>query len=155
MTIPISDETICEQDIKLTFSENDANPLIWEAIDFCTLDKMILTQKNKTIYYSLERIQSLTFEIANDTRTDFYGVYVTSSSDKSWGEDLLPKDVFPGGTVVTVTIPIGEDITCKQDIKVTFSENDDGPLIFNKINFCRLNRLRLTEANGKYFYELD
>lgn len=85
VTIPISKQTICEQDIKITFSENDDNPLIFENIDFCTLDKMILTQKGKTIYYTLDVLEELTFEIENNTKTDMYGVFVNGSKESSWG----------------------------------------------------------------------
>lgn len=155
VTIPISKQTICEQDIKITFSENDDNPLIFENIDFCTLDKMILTQKGKTIYYTLDVLEELTFEIENNTKNDMYGVFVNGSKEKSWGEDILPEDTFAAGTVVTVTIPILGSTTCKQDIMITFSEDDDNPLIFTKIDFCRLTKMILTESKGKIFYTLE
>lgn len=155
ITIPINKETVCEQDIKITFSEDDDNPLIFENIDFCTLDKMILTQKGKTIYYTLDVLEELTFEIENNTKTDMHGVFVNGSKEKTWGEDILPDDTFEVGTVVTVTIPIVGSTTCKQDIKITFSEDDDNPLIFTKIDFCRLNKLILTESKGKIFYSLE
>lgn len=155
VTIPISKQTICEQDIKITFSENDDNPLIFENIDFCTLDKMILTQKGKTIYYTLDVLEELTFEIENNTKTDMYGVFVNGSKESSWGEDILPEETFAAGTVVTVTIPILGSTTCKQDIMITFSEDDDNPLVFKKIDFCRLTKMILTESKGKIFYTLE
>jgi len=155
VTIPISKQTICEQDIKITFSENDDNPLIFENIDFCTLDKMILTQKGKTIYYTLDVLEELTFEIENNTKTDMYGVFVNGSKESSWGEDILPEETFAAGTVVTVTIPIFGSTTCKQDIMITFSEDDDNPLVFKKIDFCRLTKMILTESKGKIFYTLE
>ncbi len=155
VTIPINKQTICEQDIKITFSENDDNPLIFENIDFCTLDKMILTQKGKTIYYTLDVLEELTFEIENNTKTDMYGVFVNGSKESSWGEDILPEDTFEAGTVVTVTIPILGSTTCKQDIMITFSEDDDNPLVFKKIDFCRLTKMILTESKGKIFYTLE
>jgi len=155
VTIPINKQTICEQDIKITFSENDDNPLIFENIDFCTLDKMILTQKGKTIYYTLDVLEELTFEIENNTKTDMYGIFVNGSKESSWGEDILPDDTFKVGTFVTVTIPIFGSTTCKQDIKITFSENDSNPLIFTKIDFCRLTKMILTESKGKIFYTLE
>lgn len=155
VTIPINKQTICEQDIKITFSENDDNPLIFENIDFCTLDKLILTQKGKTIYYTLDVLEELTFEIENNTKTDMYGIFVNGSKESSWGEDILPDDTFKVGTIVTVTIPIFGSTTCKQDIKITFSENDSNPLIFTKIDFCRLTKMILTESKGKIFYTLE
>jgi hypothetical protein len=155
ITIPITKESICEQDIKLTFSEDDDNPLIFKNIDFCSLDKMILTQKNNKIYYELQKIESLTFEIANSSNTDFYGVFVNGSEESTWGDDLLPEDLFEAGTVVTVTIPIFKNTTCNQDIKISFSEDDPDPLIFTAINFCKLNRLLITESKRKFFYTLE
>lgn len=155
VTIPINQQTVCEQDIKISFSENDDNPLIFENIDFCSLDKMILTQKGKTIYYTLDVLDELTFEIENKTRTNMYGVFVNSSSEDNWGEDILPDDIFEAGTTVTVTIPILQGTTCKQDIQITFSEKDNNPLVFTKIDFCKLNKLVLTESKGKYFYTLE
>lgn len=155
VTIPINKSTLCEQDIQITFSENDKNPLVFENIDFCSLDKMILTQKGKTIYYTLDVLEELTFEIENNTKTSMYGVFVNGSKESSWGEDILPDDTFEAGTVVTVTIPILGGTTCKQDIKITFSEDDDDPLIFTKIDFCRLTKMILTESKGKIFYTLE
>jgi hypothetical protein len=155
VTVPINKSTLCEQDIQITFSENDKNPLVFENIDFCSLDKMILTQKGKTIYYTLDVLEELTFEIENNTKTDMYGVFVNGSKEKSWGEDILPEDTFAAGTVVTVTIPILGSTTCKQDIMITFSEDDDNPLIFTKIDFCRLTKMILTESKGKIFYTLE
>ena len=155
VTIPINKSTICEQDIQITFSEDGENPLIFENIDFCRLDKMILTQKGKTIYYTLEVLEELTFEIENNTKTSMYGVFVNGSKESTWGEDILPEDTFEAGTVVTVTIPILGGTTCKQDIMITFSEDDDNPLIFTKIDFCRLTKMILTESKGKIFYTLE
>lgn len=155
VTIPINKSTLCEQDIQITFSENDKNPLVFENIDFCSLDKMILTQKGKTIYYTLDVLEELTFEIENNTKTDMYGVFVNGSKEKAWGEDILPEDTFEAGTVVTVTIPILGGTTCKQDIMITFSEDDDSPLVFTKIDFCRLTKMILTESKGKIFYTLE
>lgn len=155
VTIPINKSTVCEQDIKITFSEDDENPLIFENIDFCTLDKMILTQKGKTIYYTLDVLEELTFDIENNTKTNMYGVFVNGSKESSWGEDILPDDTFEAGTVVTVTIPILGGTTCKQDIMITFSEDDDNPLVFTKIDFCRLTKMILTESKGKIFYTLE
>ena len=155
VTIPINKSTLCEQDIQITFSENDKNPLVFENIDFCSLDKMILTQKGKTIYYTLDVLEELTFEIENNTKTSMYGVFVNGSKESTWGEDILPDDTFEAGTVVTVTIPILGGTTCKQDIMITFSEDDDNPLIFTKIDFCRLTKMILTESKGKIFYTLE
>ena len=155
VTVPINKSTLCEQDIQITFSENDKNPLVFENIDFCSLDKMILTQKGKTIYYTLDVLEELTFEIENNTKTDMYGVFVNGSKESSWGEDILPDDTFEAGTVVTVTIPILGGTTCKQDIMITFSEDDDNPLVFTKIDFCRLTKMVLTESKGKIFYTLE
>lgn len=155
VSIPINKQTVCEQDIKISFSEDDENPLIFENIDFCTLDKMILTQKGKTIYYTLEVLEELTFDIENNTKTDMYGVFVNGSKERSWGEDILPEDTFEAGTVVTVTIPILGGTRCKQDIMITFSEDDDSPLVFTKIDFCKINKLVLTETRGKFFYTLE
>ncbi len=155
ITIPITKSTICEQDIKLTFSEDDDNPLIFENIDFCSLEKLILTQKNNKIYYELQKVESLTFEIQNNSKTNFYGVFVNGTEESTWGEDLLPEDLFEAGTVVTVTIPIFQNTTCEQDIKISFSEDDPNPLIFTEINFCKLNRLVITEGKGKFFYTLE
>ena len=155
VTVPINKSTLCEQDIQITFSENDKNPLVFENIDFCSLDKMILTQKGKTIYYTLDVLEELTFEIENSTKTDMYGVFVNGSKENSWGEDILPDDTFEAGTVVTVTIPILGGTTCKQDIMITFSEDDDNPLVFTKIDFCRLTKMILTESKGKIFYTLE
>lgn len=155
VTVPINKSTLCEQDIQITFSENDKNPLVFENIDFCSLDKMILTQKGKTIYYTLDVLEELTFEIENSTKTSMYGVFVNGSKENSWGEDILPDDTFEAGTVVTVTIPILGGTTCKQDIMITFSEDDDNPLVFTKIDFCRLTKMILTESKGKIFYTLE
>ena len=69
----------------------------------------------------------LTFYIENNTTTDLYGIYVTGTDSDSWGEDILPDDIFEAGTTLTVTIPINKSTLCEQDIQITFSENDKNP----------------------------
>ena len=83
----------------------------------------------------------LTFYIENNTKTDLYGIYVTGTDSDSWGEDILPDDIFEAGTTLTVTIPINKSTICEQDIQITFSEDDKNPLIFENIDFNILDEL--------------
>ena len=74
-------------------------------------------------------------------------IYVADSKIHGRGvfasEDILPDDIFEAGTTLTVTIPINKQTICEQDIKITFSENDDNPLIFENIDFCTLDKMIL------------
>ena len=97
----------------------------------------------------------LTFYIENNTTTDLYGIYVTGTDSDSWGEDILPDDIFEAGTTLTVTIPINKSTLCEQDIQITFSENDKNPLVFENIDFCSLDKMILTQKGKTIYYTLD
>ena len=97
----------------------------------------------------------LTFYIENNTKTDLYGIYVTGTDSDSWGEDILPDDIFEAGTTLTVTIPINKSTICEQDIQITFSENDENPLVFENIDFCTLDKMILTQKGKTIYYTLE
>jgi hypothetical protein len=97
----------------------------------------------------------LDFKIVNKTGMVLYAVYVGASTDKEWGEDLLPDDVLGDGEEVDIKFTRGEVTTCKWDIKldkdvngktytyilgvdlcevseITFKMNDQGKIVYTK-----------------------
>ena len=93
--------------------------------------------------------QALEFDIINKTGVDLYGVFVTASEDESWGEDLLPLDLFTDGSKVTVHIDEDYGDTCDFDIKVTTDSNQTETILFENANLCAIISITL-HSDGTY-----
>ena len=45
----------------------------------------------------------LDFKLVNNTGEDFYAVYLTETTTKNWGEDILPEDIVKDGDTIEIT----------------------------------------------------
>jgi hypothetical protein len=96
----------------------------------------------------------LKFSIVNATGIDLYGVYVSESVDDTWGDDVIPGDLFNDGTTVEVTIPIDNDTMCVHDIKVT--DYDEEGVVFPEIDFCEVSVLTFfMGSDGGVYYRTE
>jgi hypothetical protein len=96
----------------------------------------------------------LKFSVVNATGIDLYGVYVSESEDNSWGDDVIPSDLFDDGTTVEVTIPIEFDTMCIHDIKVT--DSDGEAVVFPEIDFCEVSVLTFfIGSDGEVYYRTE
>ena len=73
------------------------------------------------------------FRLNNRSNTTIMEVYVSSSQDSNWGQDLLGSNVLPAGQTFIVRLPNGQ---CVNDIKVVL---EGGRAIERRqINTCNL-----------------
>lgn len=96
----------------------------------------------------------LEFSVVNMTGIDLYGVYVSESVNDSWGDDIIPGDLFNDGTTVEVTVPVEYDTMCVHDIKVTDSEGEG--VVFSGIDFCEVSVLTFfIGSDGEVYYRTE
>lgn len=108
-----------------------------------------------SINYVYSQKDYLEFYIENFTGQDLYGLYVSASDEKEWGDDLLPNDYFEAGDLILVSIPIFRRTICDHDILVTYGDNEEGEIIFEEIDFCRLTKLVFYTKNNKIYYKVE
>ena len=73
------------------------------------------------------------FRLNNRSNTTIMEIYVSSSQDSNWGQDLLGANVLPAGQTYIVRLPNGQ---CVNDIKVVL---EGGRAIERRqINTCNL-----------------
>ena len=73
------------------------------------------------------------FRLNNRSNTAIMEIYVSSSQDSNWGQDLLGSNVLPAGQTFVVRLPNGQ---CVNDIKVVL---EGGRAIERRqINTCNL-----------------
>ena len=59
----------------------------------------------------------LDFKLVNNTGEDFYAVYLTETTTKNWGEDILPEDIVKDGDTIEITFEYIDDETlCSWDL---------------------------------------
>ena len=85
--------------------------------------------------------QALGFYIANNTGVTLNNIYVTPAESNTWGDDILPNDLFEDQTTVQVYIPETLGETCVFDIKITDLEGNS--VTFTNVDACALNTLRI------------
>lgn len=85
--------------------------------------------------------QALGFYIANNTGVTLNNIYVTPAESNTWGDDILPNDLFEDQSTVQVYIPETYGETCIFDIKITDLEGNS--VTFTNVDACALNTLRI------------
>ncbi|MBD2099700.1 hypothetical protein [Leptolyngbya sp. FACHB-261] len=61
------------------------------------------------------------FTVQNNSGSDIQYLYVSSSSENEWGEDILGQDVLPSGESTEVNFT-DESNACRYDIKAVFED---------------------------------
>ncbi len=85
--------------------------------------------------------QALYFFVVNNTGVTLNNIYVTPAETSSWGNDILPNDLFENGSSVRVDIPADYGTTCKFDMKITDLEGN--AVIFTGMDACKLHTLQI------------
>lgn len=85
--------------------------------------------------------QALGFYIENNTGVTLNNIYVTPAESNTWGDDILPQDLFEDQSRVMVYIPETLGETCIFDIKITDLEGNS--VTFTNVDACALNTLRI------------
>ena len=69
-------------------------------------------------------------KIINQSKWEIHHVYLSSSEDESWGEDLLEDDILTKGDTLTIT-----NISCDlYDVKVVDEDGDE--CIIEEVDLC-------------------
>ena len=76
------------------------------------------------------------FRLTNRSGVTLNEIYVSSSSDSTWGRDLLGANVLPGGGQFIVRLPMGQ---CLNDIRVVYANGR--ALERRRVNTCALTDL--------------
>ncbi|MDQ3069855.1 MAG: hypothetical protein M3R55_09025 [Acidobacteriota bacterium] len=90
--------------------------------------------------------KNLDFKLINKTGLQISELYLSTSDDDKWGEDVLGRDVLKNGEDVDITFSSGET-KCMWDLKIVDSDEDD--VIWTKINLCEASVITLNYKGGK------
>jgi hypothetical protein len=93
--------------------------------------------------------QALTYDVINNTGVTLVDVFVSPAEQNSWGNDILPNNLFENGATVTVNIPAEYGTTCMFDMKIT--DGAGGHITFTGIDACKLITLQIN-GDGTYQY---
>jgi hypothetical protein len=99
----------------------------------------------------------LDFKLVNNTGVDFYAVYLTETTKKNWGEDILPEDILKDGDTVDITFEYIDDETlCIWDLKLTNDRSEEEYIYINKIDLCKVSILTLyIDKKGNYAFKVE
>ncbi len=99
----------------------------------------------------------LDFKLVNNTGEDFYGVYLTETTTKNWGEDLLPQDIVKDGDTIEITFEYIDDETlCSWDLRLTRDESEEDYIYIDEIDLCEISVLTLyIDKDGDYAFKVD
>ena len=99
----------------------------------------------------------LDFKLVNNTGEDFYAVYLTETTTKNWGEDILPEDIVKDGDTIEITFEYIDDETlCSWDLRLTHDESEEDYIYINEIDLCEVSVLTLyIDKDGDYAFKVD
>lgn len=86
--------------------------------------------------------QDADFMLTNSTGYPIREIYVSPSKSKSWGNDLLGKNVMENGQFAKVTFP-KKASQCVQDMKIVF-DDDGSEVVWEEFNLCEIEKITLT-----------
>jgi hypothetical protein len=98
----------------------------------------------------------LDFKLVNNTGEDFYAVYLTETTTKNWGEDILPEDIVKDGDTIEITFEYIDDETlCSWDLRLTHDESEEDYIYINEIDLCEVSVLTLYIEDGEYVFKVE
>ena len=99
----------------------------------------------------------LDFKLVNNTGEDFYAVYLTETTTKNWGEDILPEDIVKDGDTIEITFEYIDDETlCSWDLRLTHDESEEDYIYINEIDLCEHSILTLyVDEEGNYVFTVE
>lgn len=96
---------------------------------------------------------ALDFQISNFTGFDLHYIYTTPSNTASWGDDILPYDIFSNASTVNVSVPVYNTSICQHDLRI---EDMEGAYVeFSEIDLCIVSKVTLYMENGNLMYRLE
>jgi hypothetical protein len=92
------------------------------------------------------------FTLVNRTGVEIHQLYIASSAQQDWEEDVLGADVLPIGESVSITFPVDETVEL-WDVKVVDSEGND--LQWGQLNLKAISKVTLFYKNGEGWAETE
>lgn len=80
------------------------------------------------------------FTLVNRTGYQIDEVYVSRSSSRNWGDDIMGKDALDDGNRVNISFN-APDRVCAWDMKVKYNDGDEAT--WNDINLCNISTVTL------------
>lgn len=80
------------------------------------------------------------FTLHNRTGYQIDEVYVSQSSSKNWGKDIMGRDALDDGNTVDVSFT-APDNACRWDMRVKYNDGDEAT--WNNLNLCNINKVTL------------
>lgn len=80
------------------------------------------------------------FTLHNRTGYQIDEVYVSRSSSRNWGNDVMGSDALKNGHTVNITFSAPGNV-CNWDMKVKYSDGDEAT--WNDLNLCNINKVTL------------
>jgi len=99
----------------------------------------------------------LDFKLVNNTGEDFYAVYLTETTTKNWGKDILPEDIVKNGDTVDIKFKYVDDETlCTWDLRLTYDRSEQEYIYINEIDLCEVSILTLyIDKKGNYAFKVE
>ena len=89
---------------------------------------------------SLLRAGDQDFVLVNKTGYDIDEVYLAPANQKSWGEDVMDKDILANGAKVPIEFSHKEK-ECIWDMKIVFSDEEEA--IWEDFDLCEVQEITL------------
>lgn len=80
------------------------------------------------------------FTLQNRTGYQIDEVYVSRSSSRNWGGDIMGSDALEDGKSVNVTFNAPDNV-CRWDMKVKYNDGDEAT--WNSLNLCNITTVTL------------
>jgi hypothetical protein len=92
------------------------------------------------------------FALINRTGHQINEVYVSPTTSRNWGRDILGEGVMPTGTRRNITFP-RQTQACMFDLKIVY---DDGePSEVSGVNLCEVSNVSLTYNGSTTRFSVD
>jgi hypothetical protein len=86
------------------------------------------------------------FSLVNSSGFQINEIYVSASSQRNWGRDLLGENVLPNGRVFNVTFS-ADTSECAWDILIVYADGDRSE--FRRADLCRISRITVFWDQGR------
>jgi hypothetical protein len=90
--------------------------------------------------------RNLDFTLVNKTGLVIVELYISTTKDDKWGEDVLGKDVLKDSEKVDIKFS-PKETSCRWDLKIVDEDKDD--VEWEDFNLCEISEITLMYEKGK------
>jgi hypothetical protein len=90
--------------------------------------------------------RNLDFTLVNKTGLVIVELYISTTKDDKWGEDVLGKDVLKDDEKVDIKFS-SKETSCRWDLKIVDEDKDD--VEWEDFNLCEISEITLMYEKGK------